>query len=342
MMEAILESFFQDLTAEELMNFDGLAEAEKITGKSYKTDKDTESLGMLLVIKAGEEKRKKLAEAKDTNYNTTIEEFDEMLTQEGFEKIYEKEFSEEEEYRYHADENDRESEILSIPYDRKSRLYVYWHPELFILLYGTTYPRYERQGDEIVRTGETINSGNMRYTVKLKDDVERSDIRNAISSCSWINKHTMVGSHDIRDGFRGKLNALKKYFNFAKWEGRQSLWLLHYTQHRQGMPYDSDEINREVYALFPDHVKDGIGNHFYGAPLSLQDLREHIVDSYFDYETANQMSEEDQIKWFDENIDPEMDVQEFAENFEKDADNKYRLKQEFLKYKEFHRNGVVY
>lgn len=335
--ESIIESFFHGLSAEELMRFDGLAEAEKLTGRSYKIDKETEALGMALVMKAGEEKRKKLADAGDTSSSTTAEEFKKILALEGFEKIYEKEFSEEDTWSYREDGNDK---MLYTPYTNTSNIYVYWHPELFILLNWTTYPRYERQGDDIVKTGESINSGNMRYTIKLKDDVDENDVRYVLSTCSWERSGAVVGSHDIRDGFRSKLNALKKYYNFIKWEGRQFLWLLHYMQHRD-KNYDHNEINAEVIKEFPDHVKEVIGNKYSGAPVDLQTICEYMTNAYFDYDTSISMTEDEKTAWFNETIDPSVDFKWFEETLLPNADNKRAFREWFRRYQAFNAGRVV-
>ena len=331
-----LEREISKLSLDELMKFDGLAEAEKLTGRSYKENKETETLGMTMTMIAGALKRKRLAEMSDTQHSTTIPEFHDMLISEGFERIYYKEYTEKESYKYQRDE-DLEGMLTIIDFDRTSCFFVYWNDELKAMVYGTSYPHYSVDDNRnVVKDEETINSASLKYTVKLKDGVDERIARDVLSSSNADTRSdTIIGDHDIRDGFRMKLNNLKKYWNFVNWEGNQHLWLLHYMQHRSGQSYDSAAINKEVIAEFPDNVKEAIGNKYYGAPMTLHDIGEHLVHAYFGWNGKEQLTYQEQDEWFEDTFKPGMSDMWFENEILKKAHNKEALRKWYRKFKAF-------
>ena len=74
-------------TPEEAMRFDPLAEAERITGKSYKEDKDTEALGLQLHFAHVQNKRRVMENAGDTDFSCSMIKFDHILRSNGFEPV---------------------------------------------------------------------------------------------------------------------------------------------------------------------------------------------------------------------------------------------------------------
>lgn len=71
------------------LKFDGIDEAEKTTGKSYKDDKQTEELALLFHVAGNKWKNDLLANCDDTNYTTSTTDFLRIAKGEGFEIIFE-------------------------------------------------------------------------------------------------------------------------------------------------------------------------------------------------------------------------------------------------------------
>jgi len=294
-----LEVIINNLSLEELMNFDSFHEAEKIA--KFTNTPNADSLALNLQMLSVAARREKLKNSNDTNNSTTFKEFQDLLAIEGFTEVYTREFKEEETSHF----RDEKEELVALTYERSSLLYVYWNYDLNILINGTTYPSYSMIDGKAVKTGETINSVDMKYTIKMKDGVDYSDARMILSSCGNHERSgTIVGSHDIRQGFRRALKSLKEYYTFTKWEGKQSLWLLHYFQYSNNKEYSVDEINQDVLSKLPQKVLDGMNNKWYGAPMSLEEAKDSIINSYFHYEVLENMSFTERDIWFNSTINP--------------------------------------
>lgn len=67
-----------------ILDFDGLAEAEKITGKSYKTDIYTQSLGMKMMLDNNKKKKDLLESQNDSTFLTTEEDYLRIVESIGF------------------------------------------------------------------------------------------------------------------------------------------------------------------------------------------------------------------------------------------------------------------
>jgi len=245
----MLDNLFNNLTTEDLLNFDGLAEAEKITGRSYKVCEETSSLGSMFIMVAGEKKRNLLKELGDTNSRSTLLEFENLLQLEGFEKIYSKEYIKKDyEYTFGNDQMQLVDEI--------SHLNCYWHPELYVLISCTTYPNFDIINDEVVSSSETINSGKMYYCLNVKKHYENDNkVWESHSSGGYNKDGSYSGDHDIREGFRFNLNNLKKYHDFVKWSKEPFLWLIHYSETKEDY-YNSDELNKNVLEQFPINIQN--------------------------------------------------------------------------------------
>ena len=229
---------------------------------------------------------------------TNYIEFKNLLIKEGFENIYEKVYSEDETYKVSVGKN---KSFAEYKYVSKSHVFVFWNNELNVLIEGTTYPKYTLKKGQVLLDDVVINSGHMRYTVKLKEG-GNSDRRSLSSYGSNQRSKTITGDHDIRYGAIFALHKLKEDYDFVKWEGHQFLWLLHYSEHRRGIDYDYEEINRGIFSTFPDYVKKGMNDNWSGAPLTLKNAQIKIEESYFHYDDKEKMTIDDREKWFNENI----------------------------------------
>jgi len=189
----------------ELLAFDGLAEAEKITGKDSANDDATVMLGMLSTMDNQERKQKALRATSDTRYDIKIEELFDILEVEGFEKIFQREFTRPDIYRADNETYD---------YIDSSNLYAFWHPTEFILVEFESYPRHKIEDGAVVAEYFTINSGSMYYCIKPNGDQREFG---QLTSSGGFRNGIWSGNHDIREGFRFNLNNLRENGTFVKW-----------------------------------------------------------------------------------------------------------------------------
>ena len=109
-----MKKLFEKTITRELLYFDAIGEAEKISGKSYKEDKYTGILGMLLMMDNREDKNKLLDLNDDTKLSNDLDNYLRIVKDEGFEIIYKEDFL--------SNHNDKES------------LFIMWNDKEGILL----------------------------------------------------------------------------------------------------------------------------------------------------------------------------------------------------------------
>ncbi len=246
-----LSKEIDQMSATELLQVDALLEAEKITGTSYKESDFTTSIGLRISVKVSDVKKKLLQSNKDTNFSTTIEEFEEILQFKKFEKIYSKTFVEKD---YHYTYGNNKECIIDI----ESQLLVYWNYELNTLVECTTYHNINIVNDKVVIGPQTINSATMRYCIKAKDEDCKLNYTVRSSSCPTSVEGVRTGNHDIREGFVDSLNNLKMYYDFIEWVEPQFLWLIHYSE-TESENYDYKSLNETVIKQLPEKVKKQLG-----------------------------------------------------------------------------------
>ncbi len=308
----IIEKVINGLSTDELINFDGLDTAQKITGSSYKDDKFTSSLGMAITMEANKILTKRLEKDGDTYNRTTIPQFQLYLKEEGFVEIYKKSFEKERDYTFTKNDGTHGSlKVKEITF-----FYVYWNYELNAMVYFTTYSDIDVDvDDQIVYNDQTINSGSFLYTIRLKDDSIKPDCYILSSSSYDILSDTIQGSHDIRTGWRRTLNNLKEYYTFEEWRGSQFLWMLHYLQHPPGEEYDYNAINTEVIKAFPQEVKKVITGRYINSPESMESIKDLLIFYYHSFDELLNIYKGNiagQAEWFEdfkkiENSPEEMD-----------------------------------
>lgn len=220
-----------------LMAFDGLAAAEEMTGNSYKTDYDTQALGMILTMGVSQFKNAALKREFDTTLSNTLEYYTSVIEDIGFEKVFELPF------------------IYKPKYDNVERpetFFMYAHRELGILMCFDTYQTVN------------VNGGNYYYCWKANDD---DDTAGCSSSGHYVKEsdgtYFWTGGHDCREGIRNQINYMKSKVTFLNpWPAmtendRPFLWPLHCGDSMEGDDYKA--IRDERLALLPDWVKTMIG-----------------------------------------------------------------------------------
>lgn len=223
---------------DELLRFDGIAEAEKITGQSYKEDEGTMGLGFLLLQAASERKREVLAAAKDSHYGITFTDYVDLFKQDGFEVVREKKFA--------GSDGIEETHVIL------------WKANEGILATAESY------------RANTLNSSNVHYNVEFDaDKVETGEVEpwDLISSGGFNKeaydegKRVWIGHHDGREGIRYKLARLRSAGTFQPvWTERPYLSLLTYQDWRTISTNfkDADALRDKIIADLPESVRNAI------------------------------------------------------------------------------------
>jgi hypothetical protein len=110
----------KDALLTKALSFDALQEAEKLTEKSYKDDKSTMSIGMMLQIENSGRRAKMLADRDDTMFSETTAEYLRKVTDFGF-------------VQFHIEE------FLSDSSNEMEGQYFMFHPDYSILLIFDTF-----------------------------------------------------------------------------------------------------------------------------------------------------------------------------------------------------------
>lgn len=208
-----------------LLDFDPVAEAEKIIPR-HKEGADLIVLAMAFLY--SENKAEHLQAIGDSHYSMAFDDMITMALDEGFVKVYEKEFIDD------------------------------TYPERYIIFFN--------ENDGIIITLESyrghVNNAKMYYNIDLNPDGYENGCTS--SGHFFINPDETysiyIGDHDIREGFRFHLNHLRENGKFlAKWVERPWLWFLTYMDTKGGYDsYDYKAINESVIAQFPQNVIDAI------------------------------------------------------------------------------------
>jgi len=207
----------------DLLRYDPLDAAERLTGNSYKDDEGTSALGFLMHLDHSERKEAALKAAGDTHFSMPYAEACDVYERLGFEKVG----------TFPFEAEDGTPEEFS----------VWWHSD-GLLLTAETYRT----------TG--LNISKVRYNVRL--NVPRSEAWDRLSSCSTTESGVTVGDHDAREGLAAKLQGLREVGEFLPvWEEQPFMWLLNYMDTKTD-GYDHKAITESRIAALPQHVQTAI------------------------------------------------------------------------------------
>lgn len=254
----------------QIQNADVLSIAEKITGKSYKTDNDTEAIGFGLHIKKNKILSEILEKNNDTKFSETIENYLKKVLDFGFEIILEEDFE--------AD-------------GRNEKFYILWHNEFSLLLSFDSFwgnrnsarLYYNWSPNERIGRGSYTSSGHyvgfhftedfskeMPYQIEIpkwekgeewetfsKRQQEWKDKANEYIKENKL-RAVWCGDHDGREAIKNNISLLAENGVFLKkWIEIPFLWLLHHGNTKGH--YDYEEINKNRISKFPQHIKEKMG-----------------------------------------------------------------------------------
>lgn len=211
----------------QVLNFDPLDTAEKVTGKSYKDDRDTSLLGLALFTEHNSRKKKLLSESCDTYHGQTLSKYLEVVLSLGFQEAIKETF------KGHSD-------------DREETYFIFWHPSGVLLSFDTYL-------------GEHVNGGHLYYN--WSPAISCDDYYSCLSSGSGADvdgRLVWTGYHDCREALRFNFVSLQDKGTFLNpWEKCPFLWLGHYMDHKdKEVSYVS--INDRYIDKLPKYVYNAI------------------------------------------------------------------------------------
>jgi hypothetical protein len=216
---------------DDLLKYDPLHEAEKITGIHYKDggdglDNPTIGIGLLLAQQNAKAKNAHLEELGDTTFSNKLARYQSIITAFGFEKVL-------------ADEWESRNGTETF--------FIYAHRKGLLLSFDTF-------------NGSSVNGGKVLYN--WRPSVPLDEIYGCTSSGGFANYDTdpvWVGDHDCREALIHNLNKLNNRGEFVTpWVKRPFLWLLHYDESK--VPgYDYRAISEARVGRLPDWVQAFIG-----------------------------------------------------------------------------------
>jgi hypothetical protein len=220
------------------LNFDSIAEAEELTGVSYKDDPAVGALGMALAMKHNKKKAQLLQDSRDTHFRITYDEALEVYKDLGFEEVYSEDF---------------DDSARSFSQGYKDQYKVLWNQEGIL----ATVESYG---------GKSLNSSKIYYNWQPNED--EKNIFQYISSGHMAggvngdpNERIWVGDHDAREGLRHTLSVLRDHGKFLpQWRERPHLWLINYGEQPSEFDFDYyEKLKKEKVDRLPKHIQELLG-----------------------------------------------------------------------------------
>lgn len=182
---------------DKLLSFDPLAEAEQVTGQSYKDDEVTKALGFIMALQHNDEKAVELGLRDDSYYNIAHDEYLRIVEDLGFTLVFTEAFGPDEAYQ------------------------VYWRRG--VLLTVESY-------------GEALNSAKAYFNMEFREGESPWAYRlsGRVNGPAYDKGRTVwVGDFDAREGLRHQLARLEAAGTFLEpWVEQPFLWLLNYMETR--------------------------------------------------------------------------------------------------------------
>lgn len=208
---------------------DSLAQAEKLTGKSYKEDGETMRLGMAKHILNTERAERVLKENNDTTFSCTLSTYLKVVKDIGF------------------------KELLVEPFEKdncKRHMYVMWHDDGILLQFDTF--NWEH------RPEESINSSSLYLNFKNTTDICFYNDAGFSFSCSYKDGIEIINC-DGREAIRHKVSMFKNNGEIIKpWVDSMMFSITHHGENRGDEDYGewSKRVTQNRVDKFPEYVKN--------------------------------------------------------------------------------------
>lgn len=218
----------EDGLLEALLRYDPLAEAEKITGISYKEDEQTQAIGFALLQSRSVMRDAALRERGDTVFHNELERYRGIVENYGFECVYVESFT--------GRRNGNEEQY-----------FIYWHPDGLILAFDTY-------------NTDHVNGANVHYNWKRNKGTEYWANASSRGLCDdWDDPDAdvvLLQSLDAREALIFNLDNLRANGEFVTpWIGEPMLWYLHHHGDPEENPDRADAQANRI-ARLPANVRD--------------------------------------------------------------------------------------
>lgn len=235
---------------EDLLKFDALAEAEKVTGKPYQGDEGTTGLGMFLLHSKSRALKERLVDMKDTYFGMSWEYFRSTLLDGflGFEEVWTNKF--------------RGIDFDNKPYGYEDTESMFLSKERGIIVFAESYSG-----------GSSVNGGHCFMQYRAVSEVMK--VWSTISSGCFVDKERNIlrNELDIREGllyYLTKIDLMPEKEWVTPWVGPEydrRPWILNYDETHEperltGNRFDTDAFSRmkkEKWAKMPAVVQEIIG-----------------------------------------------------------------------------------
>ena len=212
----------------DVLSVDPISEFEVRSGKSYKTNSESENLEMMFsAMNHGALKAESLRNHGDVCWGMALDEYIKTVVDYGFEQVLCDVFT-------------------SDKWNHEDRYFIFWHPKGLLLSFDTW-------------GGKSVNGGKVHYNWKPETE-NRHRYTSSGSYCDGI----WCGDHDCREGLIANMTAMESAGEFLPvWWHCPRLWLLSYADHETCCSgpihtWTSGEKTAERVSRLPEHVRHAI------------------------------------------------------------------------------------
>ena len=215
----------------EALEFDAIYECEKVFGNKHHSEFTEEenkfSLGVFMLN--NKRKEELLKEANDTHFGMTWDEFESIVTSNGFKIGYEERF----------------------PYEDHEEKGVIFYREDGLIIWATSFWNMK-----------SVNGGTMYGEIKLNNVNDRCNIPQCSNGFYDYENGKLNFSTDIREGLIWFIKEMKKYGEFIpKFEEENKfLWFVNFHEDKQN-GYDFEKISKEKMNKFSKEAKNIVENY---------------------------------------------------------------------------------
>lgn len=227
---------------DELLRYDPIAEAEKITGKSHWSNfsEDDNMLALLMNMQHANRKEDVLKNSKDTYFSMSWDYLINVLAGNGFKLGTE--------WNFIDDQWERINNEKAVIYYREDGVVVY---------------------AESYNNGTSVNGGNCYYELEMKENTDKNEFYCLIHTGCWYGENKIENELDIREGLIHELKKAELHGNFIKkWKNRKHLWILDYMESKNKISHN------DKYEVWNKQYEEITKEHISHCPKELQDIVE--------------------------------------------------------------------
>jgi len=246
----------------ELLEFDAIKETEEFFDEKN-TDR-TNAFSFGLFLDNNKRKEELLTKMGDTPFNSSLDKYLEVAENNGFEVILVEDFTKEDIYTTRQGD-----ELVKIPYENTSQLFILWNIEKSILLHFDTYPSYRlNDSNEVYLDNIKINGGHFHYNIAFEDIDKGYGTATSSGGFKKVSEENIKeqpilkdiemvwsGDHDCREALAYNISILNKYGTFlTKWIDIPFFRLMHHSEWKSDR--SSTDINADRIRKLPLYIQE--------------------------------------------------------------------------------------